>query len=50
LPKPLEKFILMVLEFAATLLIASLSYRFIEKPILNLKDKYFPIPKEAGGV
>ncbi len=28
--------------FIATVLVASLSYKFIEKPILNLKDKYFP--------
>ena len=50
LPRPLAKFILMLLEFAATFLVASLSYRFLEKPILNLKDKYFPTPKETGEV
>ncbi|HXF85419.1 MAG TPA: acyltransferase [Anaerolineales bacterium] len=31
------------IAFAATLLIASLSYHFIEKPILNLKDRFFPL-------
>jgi peptidoglycan/LPS O-acetylase OafA/YrhL len=49
LPLPLAKFILMVLEFVVVFIIASISYRYLEKPILNLKDKYFPIPKEAGG-
>ncbi len=49
LPLPQAKFILMVLEFVVVLIIASISYRYLEKPILNLKDKYFPIPKEAGG-
>jgi peptidoglycan/LPS O-acetylase OafA/YrhL len=28
--------------FAITLLVAALSYKYIEQPILNLKDKYFP--------
>jgi peptidoglycan/LPS O-acetylase OafA/YrhL len=28
--------------FAATVLVAALSYKYIEQPILNLKDKYFP--------
>lgn len=49
LPNPLTKFILMLLEFAATFALAALSYRLLEKPILNMKDKYFPIPKEARG-
>jgi len=31
-----------VLSLTATILLASLSYRFIEKPILDLKDKYYP--------
>jgi peptidoglycan/LPS O-acetylase OafA/YrhL len=31
-----------VLSLAATILLASVSYRFIEKPILDLKDRYFP--------
>ncbi len=31
----------LVLSFVATLLVASLSYKFIEQPALTLKDKYF---------
>ena len=31
-----------ILAFCATLLTASLSFKYIEKPILNLKDKFFP--------
>jgi peptidoglycan/LPS O-acetylase OafA/YrhL len=49
LPNPVTKFLLMLLEFAATFAVASLSYRYLERPILNLKDKYFPLPKEARG-
>ena len=34
--------------FAATVLVAALSYKYIERPILNLKDKYFStFPKTA---
>jgi peptidoglycan/LPS O-acetylase OafA/YrhL len=49
LPAPWAKFTLMLLEFTATFTVASLSYRFLEKPILNLKDKYFSIPKGVRG-
>jgi peptidoglycan/LPS O-acetylase OafA/YrhL len=48
LPQPQKKFFLMVVEFVVIFIIASISYRYLEKPILNLKDKYFPIPKEAA--
>jgi peptidoglycan/LPS O-acetylase OafA/YrhL len=35
-----------VLAFIGTLLIGSISYRFMEKPLLNLKDRLFPIRPE----
>jgi peptidoglycan/LPS O-acetylase OafA/YrhL len=46
---PWAKFSLMLLEFAATFMLASLSYRFLERPLLNLKDKYFALPKGVRG-
>jgi peptidoglycan/LPS O-acetylase OafA/YrhL len=37
-----------VIAFFGTLLVASASYHFMEKPLLNLKDRFFPIgPKNA---
>lgn len=36
-----SQFLTAVVAFAATLLLASLSFKYIEKPILDLKDKYF---------
>jgi peptidoglycan/LPS O-acetylase OafA/YrhL len=36
------------ISFFATLLVASVSYRFLEKPILNLKDRYFPRTAEEA--
>ena len=30
----------LLIAFAATLLVATLSYRFIEKPLLRLKDRF----------
>ncbi len=32
-------------SLALTVLVAGLSYRFIEKPLIDLKDRYFPIPE-----
>lgn len=32
-----------LIAFTGTLLIASISYRFMEKPTLNLKDRFFPL-------
>lgn len=32
----------------ATVLMASLSYKYLEKPIINLKDKYFPSTPEPA--
>jgi len=34
-------------SFSATLLLASASYRWLEQPILNLKDRYFPLKPET---
>jgi len=48
-PPPWPHLTLAVLEFAVTLGLASLSYRFLEKPLLNFKDKYFALPKEVHG-
>jgi peptidoglycan/LPS O-acetylase OafA/YrhL len=42
--KPLTLVISAILIF----IIASLSYRFFEKPILDLKDRYFPLRTEGG--
>lgn len=49
LPPPWTKFTLALVEFAATFVAASLSYRFLEKPFLNFKDKYFALPKGIRG-
>jgi len=32
-----------VIAFFGTLLVASISYHFMEKPLLNLKDRFFPL-------
>jgi peptidoglycan/LPS O-acetylase OafA/YrhL len=32
-------------SLALTILVAGLSYRFIEKPLIDLKDRYFPVPE-----
>ena len=34
-----------VLSFPASVLMASLTYKFLEKPVLSLKDKYFSLPR-----
>lgn len=36
------QFLTAALALVGTILLASLSFKYIEKPILNLKDKYFP--------
>lgn len=46
MPEPIAKPLTMVISAAVTLLIASLSYKYLEKPILDLKEKYFPLRKE----
>jgi peptidoglycan/LPS O-acetylase OafA/YrhL len=32
-----------IIAFFGTLLIASITYRFMEKPLLKLKDRFFPL-------
>ena len=36
-----------VIAFIVTLLLASLSYRFLEKPLLNLKDRFFSLKPDS---
>jgi len=36
------RFVTAVVSFSVTVLVAALSYKYIERPILGLKDKYFP--------
>ena len=45
LEKSAVKPIAAILAFFGTLLIASISYHFMEKPLLNLKDRFFPLEK-----
>ena len=40
---PLLQPLTVLLAFAGTILIASLSFQFIERPITNLKDRLFPL-------
>jgi peptidoglycan/LPS O-acetylase OafA/YrhL len=35
-----------LIAFLGTLLIASISYHFMEKPLLNLKDRFFPLKED----
>jgi peptidoglycan/LPS O-acetylase OafA/YrhL len=41
--EPILKPLVAILAFCGTLLIASLSFRFLERPITNLKDRWFPL-------
>jgi peptidoglycan/LPS O-acetylase OafA/YrhL len=43
LEKKTAKLVATVIAFFGTLLIASITYRFMEKPLLNLKDRFFPL-------
>ncbi|HSA99583.1 MAG TPA: acyltransferase [Anaerolineales bacterium] len=45
LPEPTAKALAAVIAFVATLLIASASYYLLEKPILNLKDRFFSLER-----
>jgi len=46
IPEPVAKPLTMVISAAVTFLLASFSYKYFEKPILDLKEKYFPLRKE----
>ena len=52
--EPTAKFLTAVIGFVVSVAVASLSYFALEKPILNLKDKYFALkpsdPKEGRSV
>jgi peptidoglycan/LPS O-acetylase OafA/YrhL len=41
--QPLLKPLSMLISFVATLLVASISFHFLERPIINLKDRFFPL-------
>src|SRR6185503_19353284 len=40
---PFAKPVIALISFIATLLVASLSYKYLEKPLLNLKDRFFAL-------
>ena len=44
---PLLQPLVALIAFLGTLLVASLSFRFLEKPIINLKDRFFPLKSSA---
>jgi peptidoglycan/LPS O-acetylase OafA/YrhL len=43
---PFAKPIIALISFLGTLLVASLSYKYLEKPMLNLKDRFFALGSE----
>ncbi len=43
MPEPAAQTLTAVIAFPITLLIAAASYHFMEKPILNLKDRFFSL-------
>ncbi len=47
LPESQAKPLLAIITFLATLIIASASYFFLEKPLLDLKDRYFSLRPKA---
>jgi len=44
----LAKPIIAVISFAVCVLLASLTYKYLEKPILSLKDRYFALPRKPA--
>jgi peptidoglycan/LPS O-acetylase OafA/YrhL len=42
---PILKPLTALVSLAATIVLASLSYAFLERPILNLKDRFFSVRK-----
>lgn len=40
---PLLKPLVMLIALSATILVASLSFHFLEQPIIHLKDRFFPL-------
>lgn len=47
-PEPIAKPLTFVISAVLIYFVASLSYKYFEKPILDLKDRYFPL-REARG-
>lgn len=45
LPEPVARIYTAIIAFIATLLIASASYHLMEKPLLNLKDRFFSLKR-----
>jgi peptidoglycan/LPS O-acetylase OafA/YrhL len=45
IPEPTAKPLAALIAFVATLLVASASYHLMEKPILNLKDRFFSLKR-----
>lgn len=43
---PFAKPVIALISFIATLLVASISYKYLEKPLLNLKDRFFALKPE----
>lgn len=43
---PFAKPVIALVSFIGTLLVASLSYKYLEKPLLNLKDRFFSFKTE----
>lgn len=44
---PYARPVIAVISFVATLLVASISYKVLEKPLLNLKDRFFNLNQES---
>lgn len=48
IPEPIAKPLTLVISAVLVYIVASLSYKYLEKPILDLKDRYFPLREERG--
>jgi peptidoglycan/LPS O-acetylase OafA/YrhL len=48
IPEPIAKPLTLVISAVLVYIVASLSYKYLEKPILDLKDRYFPLRTESG--
>jgi len=46
IPEPVAKPLTLVISAILTYIVASLSYKYLEKPILDLKDRYFALKKD----
>ena len=44
---PFARPVIAVISFIATLLVASISYKLLEQPLLNLKDRFFNLRQES---